>query len=674
MFLLRRSLLAMALVFLPLEVRPQEANQKPTGKNTSHADSPYVIEQYDLQVRFENDGTGREALHVRSRVQTPEGAQQLSRLAFGYDRSSEQMAINSIVVHKPGGGSIEVLPGAVMDVPVEAVKDAPAYKDAREKTVRVPALKPGDTLEYRVTTTVTQPLAPGEFWFQHSFLRDVLADEESLDVDVPRGRVLRMKTRPGYEPAAQEGAAGTTEEDPARRVYHWRRIREKSSAREDSATKEKTNSSHEQEPPAVQLSTWQSWEDVARWYSGRGETAASADDAVAARAAELTRGQKEDLQKLQALYSFVALKIRTVPLPLSAARYRSLAPGQVLQQGYATPQDKHALLGALAKSIGLSAVPVFVSPTRKLDEDVPSPAQFENVITAVHAGSELVWLDTGPEVAPFRMLSSNLRNKRGFAVFPTSAGTDATSKETFHWLTTPPDPPFPATQSVTVTGELNAAGKLTARVAYTLRGDAELLLRVTFHRAPKDQWNTIGLLLAFSDGFHGEVSEVTPSDPEAAADPFHVEFQLVQDHAVKWAEQKAGLTLPLPGMGLPDLPEHLPADDSGAPALQLGTPLDITTRASIVLPAGVTVRAPFPVAVRRDYAEYRSTYRLEGNRIIATRDLRFLMRELPVARFADYSAFVHAVRNDEAQTAGLERQSPNPPATSPQKHASAAAR
>jgi len=50
------------------------------------------------------------------------------------------------------------------------------------------------------------------------------------------------------------------------------------------------------------------------------------------------------------------------------------------------------------------------------------------------------------------------------------------------------------------------------------------------------------------------------------------------------------------------------------------------------------------------------------------------MRELPAARFADYSAFVHAVRNDEAQTAGLERQSPNPPATAPQKHASAAAR
>src|SRR5260370_23577577 len=354
-----------------------------------------------------------------------------------------------------------------------------------------------------------------------------------------------MKTRPGYEPAAQEGAAETTQEDPARRVYHWKRIREKSPAREDSATKEKTNSSHEQELPTVQLSTWQSWEEVARWYSGRGEAAASADDAVAARAAELTRGQKEDLQKLQALYSFVALKIRTVALPLSAAGYRSMGPGQVLQQGYGTPQDKHALLAALAKGIGLSAVPVFVSPTRKLDADIPSPAQFENVITAVHAGNELVWLDTGPEVAPFRMLSSNLSNKRGCAVSRTSAGTDATSREPFRWLTTPLDPPFPATQSVTVTGELNAAGKLTARVAYTLRGDAELLLRVTFHRAPQEQWKTIGLLLAFSDGFHGEVSEVTPSDPQAAADPFHVEFQLLHEHPVKWPD-KPRLTLPLP--------------------------------------------------------------------------------------------------------------------------------
>src|SRR2546422_2928371 len=54
-------------------------------------------------------------------------------------------------------------------------------------------------------------------------------------------------------------------------------------------SKEKTNSSHEQEPPAVQLSTWQSWEQVARWYSGRGETAASADAAVAARDRKSTR-------------------------------------------------------------------------------------------------------------------------------------------------------------------------------------------------------------------------------------------------------------------------------------------------------------------------------------------------------------------------------------------------
>ncbi len=674
MALLRRTLIAIALLLLPLEAQPQEAKQKLTEKNTSEAESPCVIEQYDLRVRFENDGTGRQELHARSRVQTPECAQQLSRLAFSYERSSEQIEINSIVVHKPSGGSIEVLAGAVVDRPDEAVKDAPAYEDAREKAVHVPTLKPGDTLEYRVTTTATKPVAPGQFWFEHSFLRDALGGEESLEIDVPRDRVLRMKIRPGYEPATPEGTAGTAQEDPARRVYHWKLVRQESSAKKDSAGKEKTDSSREQEPPAIQLATFQGWEEVARWYSLQEQTAAPVDVAVAAKAAELTREQKEDLQKLEALYSFVARKIRTVGLPLGRAGYRSVAPRQVLNQGYGTAQDKHALLAALAKSIGLSAIPVFLSPARKLDEDVPSPAQFENVITAVQLGSQTVWLDTAPEVAPFRMLASNLRNKRGLAVSPTSAGTDSAPGESFRWLTTPADPPFPAAQSVMVTGELNAAGKLTTRAAYTLRGDAELLLRVTFHRTPKEQWKTIGLLLAFSDGLHGEVSEVTPSDPEAIADPFHLKFQIVQDHAVKWAGQKARLALPLPGIGLPDLPEHLPADRSEAPPLQLGTPLDVTTRATIDLPAGVTGRAPFPVAVKRDYAEYRSSYRLEGNRIIATRDLRFLMHELPAARLADYAAFLHAVHSDEAQTVGLERQPPSAPAPSAQKHTSATGR
>jgi hypothetical protein len=657
--------IALLMVVLP-EVQPQGATQKSSEKQTAETES-YVIEQYDTRIRFENGGTARQELHVRSRVLTSEGAQQLSRLSFGYDRSSQQAEINSVVVHTPSGGSIEVLPGAVVDRPLEAVKDAPAYENAREKAVRVPALKPGDFLEYRVTTTIIKPAAPGQFWFAHNFLRDPSAREESLEIDVPRDREVHLKTGRGGAPLATvvESEAGN---GIPRRVYRWRVQQENGEPAKEAAAKKTAPSPANSGAADVQLTTFQNWEEVARWYSSQEEGGAYADQAVAAKAAELTRGKKESLDKLEALYSFVALKIRTIALPLGALGYRSPPPEQVLKQGYGTPRDKHALLAAFAKSAGFLAVPVFLSPTHTVEEDVPSPGQFESVITAVQVGGEWMWLDTAPEVAPFRMLGSNLRNKRGFAPVGTAAGTESVPTESFRWLTTPADPPFRATQDVTVTAELNAAGKLTSRVAYALRGDAELLLRVTFHRTPKEQWKTIGLLLAFADGFRGTVSEVTPSDPAATAGPFHVTFQVVQDHAVEWAEQKARLGFPLPVIGLPDLPENSRADRTEAHQLELGTALDITTRATIALPPGVTPRPPFPVAVKRDYAEYRSTYRLDGNRVAATRDLRFLTRELAATRFADYAAFAHAVRNDEAQTIALERRAPrtrNPLAQKP---------
>lgn len=671
---LRRQMgFVIALLFVvPLEVQPQDATQKSPEKQSAETE-PYVIEQYDTRIRFENDGTGRQELHVRSRVLTPEGAQQLSRLAFGYDRSSQQVEINSVVVHTPSGGIIEVLPGAVVDRPVEAVKDAPAYENAREKAVHVPALKPGDFLEYRVTTTITKPAAPGQFWFAHNFLRDPPAREESLEIDVPREREVHLKIRREGVPleTVVESEAGS---EIPRRVHRWKARQENEGPAKETAAKKTAASTPNSGAADIQLTSFHNWEEVARWYSSQEEAGAFVDEAVAAKAAELTRGKKENLEKLEALYSFVALGIRTIALPLGAPGYRSMPPAQVLKQSYGTPKDKHGLLAAVAKSAGFPAVPVFLSPTHIVEEDVPSPGQFENVITAVQFGGEWIWLDTAPEVAPFRMLGSNLRNKRGFAPWGATAGTESATTESFRWLTTPADPPFPATQDVTVTAELNAAGKLTSRVAYALRGDAELLLRVTFHRTPKEQWKTIGLLLAFADGLRGTVSDMTSSDPTATADPFHVTFQVVQDHAVKWAEQKARLSFPLPVIGLPDLPENSPADRREARPLEFGTPLDITTRVTIALPPGVTARAPFPVAVKRDYAEYRSTYRLEGNRVAATRDLRFLTRELAATRFADYAAFAHAVRNDEAQTVALERPAPRTKKPAAQKPSSAQAR
>jgi hypothetical protein len=66
--------------------------------------------------------------------------------------------------------------------------------------------------------------------------------------------------------------------------------------------------------------------------------------------------------------------------------------------------------------------------------------------------------------------------------------------------------------------------------------------------------------------------------------------------------------------------------------------------------------------VQRDYATYASQYSAKGTTITASRHINFLLREIPADRAADYSAFLHAVQNDEAQDFTLEQPNPAPPA------------
>ena len=53
------------------------------------------------------------------------------------------------------------------------------------------------------------------------------------------------------------------------------------------------------------------------------------------------------------------------------------------------------------------------------------------------------------------------------------------------------------------------------------------------------------------------------------------------------------------------------------------------------LPAKYTARAPLEFSLKRDYAEYQATYKIEGNVFTAGRKLTLRQDELPVDRAAD---------------------------------------
>jgi hypothetical protein len=195
---------------------------------------------------------------------------------------------------------------------------------------------------------------------------------------------------------------------------------------------------------------------------------------------------------------------------------------------------------------------------------------------------------------------------------------------------------------------LGENGDLSAKVKYTMRGDNELLLRGAFHQTAKEKWKDVASLLAISDGFRGQVTSVNASDPMATKEPFTVEYQLSQPKFVDWSKKPVRIPALLPQIGLPEPTMKLA--EAGKPSnIELGTPLNVETELTLHLPPGTTVQAPAGTSVARDYATYVSKYSVTAETLTVSRHINFLLREVSAERSVDYSAFLHAVQNDQAQ-------------------------
>src|SRR5208283_2878307 len=102
-----------------------------------------------------------------------------------------------------------------------------------------------------------------------------------------------------------------------------------------------------------------------------------------------------------------------------------------------------------------------------------------------------------------------------------------------------------------------------------------------------------------------------------------------------------------------------------AEPLKLGPKAEYVYKIKLELPAKYSAHAPLAFSVKRDYAEYQATYKLEGTTFTAARTLTMRQSELPAPRATDYQAFRRAVSSDLGQFLAVETTvagTPAPPA------------
>jgi tetratricopeptide (TPR) repeat protein len=609
-----------------------------------YSQQAFVVEKLRTSYRFEGDGTGKRELFARIKIQSEAGVEQWGQIVIGYSSASERVEIPYVRVLKADGSTVTASADAIQDLSIPLEKDAPVYTDFRQKHITVPGLRPGEVLEYDVVTTIHTALAPNQFWMEHSFVKNGIVLDEQLEVDVPHDRTVKLKTQPGNDPKIADANG--------RRIYTWssshREDEDKDSDKDKDKDKKKKT---EPEPPSVQMTTFANWEELGRWYGGLEKERRQPTPEIRAKAAELTAGKTTDLDRIQALYDYVATNFRYISLSFGVGRFQPHFAADVLHNQYGDCKDKHTLLASLLEASGYHTSSVLINSGRKLDPEVPSPSQFDHVFSLVPLGKDEVWMDTTTEVAPFRLLSYNLRKKQALIV-----PADGVS----HLEETPANPAVPNHQVQEIDGKVNEFGKLDAHVKMSVRGDVELYLRILFRRVPNAKWTEFVKQMNSTIGLPGEVTNLTVSDPASTKEAFHFEYEITSPNFLDWTKKKSEMLLPLSQISIPDADED---NSSDTEPIQIGGPMDFRYTARLEFPAKYVERAPLPFTMKRDYGQYDASYKVDGNVFTAERKLTTNTRDLPASRTSDYLAFRHAVMTDSGQRLSVDSTAAGDPTT-----------
>ncbi len=596
-----------------------------------HSQEAVIFERILNRARFESDGTGVEETEAIVRVQSQAGVEELGQLVFGYSSATEKLDVEYVRVRKPDGQVIVTPESTAQDFAPDILKDAPMYTDYRQRHISVAGLRPGDVLEYRTVTHIVTALAPGNFWFENTFPKGVVVNEDRLEIDVPKAREVKLKS-PKHAPEITENANGD------RRIYTWV---VKGIEPEDAKDKQKAEDEDEDSSsPDVQLTTFTDWKQIAAWYAQLQGERMTIDDAVRKKADELTSGAKTPEEKARRLYDFVALDIRYVSISLGVGRYQPHAASEVMASGYGDCKDKHTLLASLLKAEGMESYPVLINSSRRLDEDVPSPAQFDHVMTLAHVGSAWTFLDSTQEVTPYGLILYPLRNKESVVAADNSEGG---------LRRTPADSPIKTFAHFVLNGKFTEFGALDATLEFTAQGDRDWPMRAGFRRTPQAKWDELTKMVSAGWGLHGDVDNVQLEPLEDTSKPFHLKYHLRINRYFAVPSASVDFRL-IPPLGVP----AVTASSKSVDPIQIGPAGEADYKVRLELPANYSVRTPLPVKMSRDYGDYSSSYTftalpskqglLEGER-----KLNVNVNEIPAARRADYESFRNVTFTDTDQ-------------------------
>jgi len=146
--------------------------------------------------------------------------------------------------------------------------------------------------------------------------------------------------------------------------------------------------------PWVQLSEFQTWDEVNQWALALFQNSSAPSPEFAQRLDAWRRIASPE-ERVQAVLRFVQDEVRYFGIEMGVKSHKPSDASTVCTRRFGDCKDKSFLFVTALRSLGIEAWPVLVNTTerRTLDQWQPSPLAFNHAIAAVRLNGQFYWFD-----------------------------------------------------------------------------------------------------------------------------------------------------------------------------------------------------------------------------------------------------------------------------------------
>ena len=545
-----------------------------------------------------------------------ERGREIANVQLPYNSAFEKIKILRARTIKKDGTVIDVKSGDIRDI--SPYSGYAMYSSVKMKVMIMPAIEDDCIIDYEWQVSGKKSIMPPYFWLGWYYQSREPTVLSKFTLEVPTGsRFKNTAYNTKIAPVRTSSNDGRT----ATIVWEGRDFGE--------INPEPYMPPVSEICPWFELSSVDTWDQVAVWYRKLVEPQLKATPEILQAVEELTKDKATPTEQAKAIYYWVEDKIRYVGLEFGAAAYEPHSAKDVFDNRYGDCKDQATLLVTMLAAAGIKAYPVLVPVSFRGDTSsrLPSPGMFDHAIALAEIEGKQVWMDTTAEVCPFDQLPESDRGREVLVIKPTGG----------EFVTTPE---FKADENRTVQTvniKLNADGGITSSVTWYSTGNEDLGARATYKYAKPTE---------IKEGFESTVVSVCPDatlgnfsvgDPFKRDEPLKVSYDF---QAGGWANRTKKFLIFRPSLYQSVLSQTPFSKSDRKFDLDFASTSTNESQTEISLPDGFTVEEiPQNVSLKTDFATYDRTYILDGSTLKIAEKLVRNEARIPLARYPEAKKF-----------------------------------